>query len=417
MVLSYLWISFFLIGFVVAVIKLCLGDVMIFKTMVDGIFETANTGVTISIGLVGTMSLFLGLMQIGERAGAVNLLSRIVGPFFNKLFPGVPRNHPAMGHMMMNFSANMLQLDNAATPFGLKAMASLQELNPQKDTATDAQIMFMVLHASGLSLIPVTVIAQRVAKGSANPTDIFIPCVIATFAATMVGMVLTAFRQRFSFRQWKAIILFGLSVSLCLAGMAVFLRNLSPTNADRFSTLLSTILIMLLFITFILGGLYKKIPVFDTFIEGAKQGFEVAIKIIPYLVGLLVAISILRTSGVFDYIVQGAQWFFAKLGINTDFVPALPTALMRPFSGGASRAMMLQMMDKSMGPIYGPDTFVGRLACMFQGSSETTFYVVALYFGSVNITKTRYAIPTSLLADLAGVVTAIIVAYNWPWGN
>lgn len=413
MVLNFLWIGFFLVGFVVALIKLCMGDVVVFKTIMDGIFETAKAGVDISLGLIGVMSLFLGFMQIGEKAGVINLLSRIVGPFFNKLFPGVPRNHPAMGHMMMNFSANLLQLDNAATPFGLKAMESLHELNPKKDTASDAQIMFLVLHASGLSIIPVSVIAQRVIVGSKNATDIFIPCVICTFVATMVAMTIAAFRQHFSRRQWVSITIFGVFGSLCLAGLAVFLRHLSNENATIFSNVLSTGLIMLLFISFILGGMYKKIAVYDAFIDGAKQGFDVAVKIIPYLVAMLVAISVLRNSGVFDYIIHGAQWFFAQIGINTDFVPALPTALMRPFSGGASRAMMIDAMRN---PVYGPDSFVGRLSCMFQGSSDTTFYVVALYFGSVGIKNSRYAIPVSLLADLAGVVTAIIVAYNWPWG-
>lgn len=411
MVLNFLWIAFFLVAFVVAVIRLCMGDVVVFKTIIDGVFETAKTGVDISLGLIGVMSLFLGFMQIGERAGAINVLSRIVGPFFSKLFPGVPRNHPAMGHMMMNFSANLLQLDNAATPFGLKAMESLQELNKDKETASDAQIMFMVLHASGLSIIPVSVIAQRVIVGSKNATDIFIPCVICTFVATMVAMIIAAFKQHFSGQQWRAIIIFSLVGSLCLGGLAAFLRHLSTDHATIFSNVLSTGLIFLLFVVFILGGMYKKIAVYDAFIDGAKQGFDVAVRIIPYLVGMLVAISVLRNSGVFDYIMQGAQWFFAQLGINTDFVPALPTALMRPFSGSGSRAMMIDAMKAN-----GPDSFVGRLSCMFQGSSDTTFYVVALYFGSVGIKRTRYAIPASLLADLAGIITAIIVAYNWPWG-
>ncbi|AXY74580.1 hypothetical protein D3H65_11575 [Paraflavitalea soli] len=411
MVLNFLWIAFFLIAFVVALIRLCMGDVVVFKTIIDGVFETAKTGVDISLGLIGVMALFLGFMQIGERAGAINVLSRIVGPFFSKLFPGVPRNHPAMGHMMMNFSANLLQLDNAATPFGLKAMESLQELNKDKETASDAQIMFMVLHASGLSIIPVSVIAQRVIVGSKNATDIFIPCVICTFVATMVAMIITAFKQHFSSRQWMAIIIFSLVGSLVLGGLAFFLRHLSTEHATIFSNVLSTGLIFLLFVVFILGGMYKKIAVYDAFIDGAKQGFDVAVRIIPYLVGMLVAISVLRNSGVFDYIMQGARWFFAQLGVNTDFVPALPTALMRPFSGSGSRAMMIDAMKAN-----GADSFVGRLSCMFQGSSDTTFYVVALYFGSVGIKRTRYAIPASLLADLAGIITAIIVAYNWPWG-
>lgn len=413
MALNFLWIIFFLIAFIVALIRLAMGDTQVFKNLVDGIFDSANTSVQISIGLIGIMSLFLGFLNIGERAGAINVLSRVVGPFFGKLFPELPKNHPAMGHMMMNFSANLLGLDNAATPFGLKAMQSLQETNPNKETASNAQIMFMVLHASGLTLIPVSIIAQRVILKSQNPTEIFIPCLIATFAATMVAMSVTAFWQKFSRKQWIAILSVGVIGSILLVGLTVFLRHyLSNEAASKFSTLVSNALILLVFIVFILGGLYKRIHVYDAFIDGAKQGFEVAVKIIPYLVGMLVAISVLRTSGVFDYIIQGLSWVFASLGFNTDFVPALPTALMKPFSGSGSRAMMLDVFKN---PMYGPDSFAGRLASVFQGSSDTTFYIVALYFGSVGIKNTRYAVPAALIADLAGIITAIVIAYNWPW--
>ena len=411
MALNFLWIFFFLIAFVVALIRLAQGDTQVFKNLVDGIFDSANTSVQISIGLIGIMSLFLGFLNIGERAGAINVLSRVVGPFFGKLFPELPKNHPAMGHMMMNFSANLLGLDNAATPFGLKAMQSLQETNPNKDTASNSQIMFMVLHASGLTLIPVAIIAQRVIMKSQNPTEIFIPCLIATFAATMVAMSVTAFWQKFNRKQWITIIAVGVLGTTFLVGLTVFLRYyLTNEAASKFSTLVSNGLILLVFIVFILGGLYKRIHVYDAFIDGAKQGFDVAIKIIPYLVGMLVAISVLRTSGVFDYIIQGLSWVFSSMGMKTDFVSALPTALMKPFSGSGARAMMLDVFKTQ-----GPDSFAGRLASVFQGSSDTTFYIVALYFGSVGIKNTRYAVPAALLADLAGIIVAIVIAYNWPW--
>lgn len=410
MVLNIIWIGFFLIAFVVALIRLAMGDTEVFKNIMDGVFETANTAVTISIGLIGIMSLFLGFMNIGEKAGAINFLSRLVGPFFRHLFPDLPRNHPAMGHMMMNFSANMLGLDNAATPFGLKAMESLQESNPVKDTASNAQIMFMVLHASGLTLIPVSIIAQRVILKSNDPTSIFIPCLIVTFVATMVAMSITALYQHFSRKQWIAIISLALAGSVIIAGVGVYLKSLSLEDASIFSKIVSNGLILLIFILFLLGGIWKKVQVYDAFIEGAKQGFDIAVKIIPYLVAMLVAISVFRSCGAFDYIIQGLSWVFASLGMNTDFVPALPTAVMRPFSGSGARGLMIETMTT-----YGPDSFVGRLACIFQGTADTTFYIVALYFGSVGVKKTRYAIPVSLLADLAAVITAIIVAYNWPW--
>lgn len=411
MVLSYLWIGFFLITFVIACSRLIMGDAMIFKVLIDGVFESAKTGVELSLGLIGIMSLFLGFMSVGERAGAINFLSRIVGPFLQKLFPEVPRNHPAMGHMMMNFSANLLGLDNAATPFGLKAMQSLQELNEKKDTASNAQIMFMVLHASGLVIIPVSIIAMRVSVHSKNATEVFIPCVIGTFVATMVAMSITALKQKFSRSQWTTIALFGGSISVLLGFFAWFMRHmLSNSGAVTFSNVVSNGLIFLIFVVFILGGLYKRINIFESFVEGAKQGFEVAVRIIPYLVGMLVAIGLLRNSGAFDYAMNGLRWFFTMLGMNTDFVPSIPTALMKPFSGNGSRGLMVEAMNQ-----YGPDSFVGRLVCVIQGSADTTFYIVAVYFGSVGIKNTRYAVPAALLADLAGIITAIIVTYNWPW--
>ena len=405
MALNFIWIAFFLIAFIIAFIKLVFfGDTEIFKTIVDGVFDSANTSVQISIGLIGVMSLFLGFMNIGEKAGAVGFMSRIVGPFFRKLFPEVPKNHPAIGHMMMNFSANLLNLDNAATPFGLKTMQSLQELNPQKDTASNAQIMFMVLHASGLTLIPISVIAQRAIMKSSDPTLIFIPCMIATFAATAVGMIAVSIKQRINLLNPVVIGWIG-TISLLIGAMVYFFR-MHPGKIDIFSKVVSNGLILLLFIGFIIGGLVKKINVYEAFIDGAKQGFDVAIKIIPFLVGMLVAISVLRNCGVFDYVIQSFTWFFGSLGINTDFVKALPTALMRPLSGSASRAMMLDTMKQ-----YGADSFPSLVSGVMQGSSDTTFYIVALYFGSVGIKKTRYAVPAALLADLAGVITAITVSY------
>ena len=407
MALNIIWISFFLIAFIVALVKLLFfGETQIFKTIVDGVFDSAKTGVDISIGLIGILSLFLGFMSVGEKAGAINFLSRIVGPFFSRLFPDLPRNHPAMGHMMMNFSANLLGLDNAATPFGLKAMQSLQDVNPDKETASNPQIMFMVLHASGLTLIPVSIIAQRVILKSENPTAIFIPCLMATFIATVTAMTVVAIKQRINLFK-PVIILWVGGITLLLALFVFYMRYyLTKDGVTTFSNILSNGLIFLIFIVFILGAVWKKVNVFDSFIEGAKQGFETAVRIIPYLVGMLVAISVLRSCGVFDYMIQGLSSLFAAMGFNTDFVPALPTALMKPLSGSGARAMMITTMTQ-----YGPDSFQGLLACVFQGSADTTFYIVALYFGSVGIKNTRYAIPASLIADLAGVIAAIAIAY------
>jgi spore maturation protein SpmA len=405
MALNLLWIIFFLLAFITALIRLIFfGDTEIFKTIVDGVFDSSGTSVQIAIGLIGVMALFLGFMNVGEKAGAVNFLSRIIGPFFSKLFPEVPKNHPSMGHMVMNFSANLLGLDNAATPFGLKAMQSLQELNPQKDTASNAQIMFMVLHASGLTIIPVSIIAQRAILKSNDPTSIFIPCMIATFAATVVALIVVAIKQKINLFQ-PAILLWVGGISILISVLVFFLR-VHSNIIDSFSKVFSNGLIILLFAVFIVGGMVRRINVYEAFIEGAKQGFQVAITIIPYLVAMLVAISVLRSCGVLDFIIQGIGSFFRFLHVNTDFVPALPTALMRPLSGAAGRGMMISTMTQ-----YGPDSFVGRLSCVFQGTADSTFYIAALYFGSVGINKIRYAIPAALIADLAAIVTAILVSY------
>ncbi len=405
MALNLLWILFFLLAFVTALIRLIFfGDTEIFKTMVDGVFDAAGTSVQIAIGLIGVMALFLGFLNIGEEAGAVNFLSRIIGPFFHKLFPEVPKNHPSMGHMVMNFSANLLGLDNAATPFGLKAMKSLQELNPSSDTASNAQIMFMVLHASGLTIIPVSIIAQRAILKSNDPTSIFIPCMIATFAATVVALTVVALRQKINLFQ-PVILLWVGSISIAI-GLLVYFLRVHSSYIDPFSKVFSNGLILLLFVVFIIGGMVRRINVYESFIEGAKQGFQVAVTIIPYLVAMLVAISVLRSCGILDLITQGIGSFFHLLGVNTDFVPALPTALMRPLSGAAGRGMMISTMTQ-----YGPDSFVGKLACVFQGTADSTFYIAALYFGSIGINKIRYAIPAALIADLAAIVTAILVSY------
>ncbi|PHX74167.1 MAG: spore maturation protein [Chitinophagaceae bacterium] len=409
MALNFIWFAFFILAFVIALFKwIVTGDVLIFKTITDGIFKSAGDSVDLSFKLIGIMTLFLGFMNIGEKAGAIRFLSRIVGPFFSRLFPEVPPKHPAMGHMMMNFSANLLGLDNAATPFGLKAMESLQTLNPNKETASNAQIMFLVLHASGLTLVPISIIAMRasVTPPALNPTDIFIPCMIATFAATIAALSIVSYRQKINLFQ-PVMIGWILGISILIGLLIAYLKIfLNQQGIEQFSTVLSNGLILLIFFVFLVGGMYKKVNVFESFIEGAKGGFEIAIKIIPYLVAMLVAISVLRTSGAFELITSGLVNLFSSLGFDTNFVTALPTALMKPLSGSGARAMMIDTMNT-----YGADSFAGRLAGIFQGSSDTTFYVVAVYFGSIGIKNTRYSIPSMLLADLVGILTAIGIAY------
>jgi spore maturation protein SpmA/spore maturation protein SpmB len=419
MALSRIWSAFIIVAIVVASIK-CIfsGQTAIFNWMVigkaddplnplklDGMIETCWTAVNICLKLIGIMALFMGFMSIAERAGGIRLLSRIIAPFFSKLFPDVPKGHPATGHMVMNFSANLLGLDNAATPFGLKAMESLQELNPSKDVASNAQIMFLCLHASGLTLIPVSIIAIRASLNSANPTEIFIPCMIATFVATMAAMFIVSFKQKISLLQ-PAILVWILSISAIIAALVLYLVTLSTEGLQSFSGILSNGLILLIFLLIIGGGLYKKIDVFDSFIEGAKGGFETAVKIIPYLVGMLIAISLLRTSGTFDIIINGLKSVCTALGADSRFIDGIPTALIRPLSGGGARGMMVDTITT-----HGADSFAGRLSSILQGSSDTTFYVVAVYFGAVNIKNTRYAIGAMLLADLVGVCTAIGLCY------
>ncbi len=372
---------------------------------VDGIIETCKVAVNICMGLIGIMALFMGFMGIAEKAGGINVLSRIIGPFFSKIFPDLPKGHPAMGHMMMNFSANLLGLDNAATPFGIKAMESLQEINPTKERASNAQIMFLCLHASGLTLIPVSIIALRAGTKAANPTDIFIPCMIATFAATMAAMFIVSFKQKINLLQPVVLAWIG-GLSAIIAGLVVYIKTLNSDHVQSFSGILSNGLILVIFLLIILGGLYKKIDVFDAFIQGAKGGFDTAVRIIPYLVGMLVAISMLRNSGAFDVLINGLKQLFAALGADTRFVDGLPTAIIKPFSGGGARGMMVDTMKT-----YGADSFAGRLSCILQGSSDTTFYVIAVYFGSISVKNTRYAVGAMLLADLVGIITSVLLCY------
>ena len=381
-------------------------DVKIYRIQAsDGVISTSKTAVDICIGLIGIMTLFMGFMSIAEKAGGINFLSRLIQPFFSKLFPEVPKGHPSFGHMMLNFSANLLGLDNAATPFGLKAMESLQTLNPNKDKASNAQIMFLCLHASGLTLIPVSIIAIRASMKSATPTDIFLPCMIATFFATMAAMIIVSFKQKINLLQPVVLAYLG-GISAIIALLVMFLVRLNKEELDDFSKLLSNGIILLIFLLIVLGGIYKKINIFDAFIEGAKEGFYTCVKIIPYLVGILIAISLLRTSGVFDIIIDGMKYLANLSHLDTRFVDGLPTALIKPLSGSGARGMMVDTMQT-----FGPDSFQGRLSAILQGSSDTTFYVIAVYFGAVSIRDTRYTVGAMLLADLVGVITYILLAY------
>jgi spore maturation protein SpmA/spore maturation protein SpmB len=419
MALSRIWSGFILIAILVASIKcFFFGQTEIFNWMiigkagdagnplkVDGVIETCWTAVNICLKLIGIMALFMGFMSIAERAGGIRLLSKIIGPFFAKLFPGVPEGHPATGHMVMNFSANLLGLDNAATPFGLKAMESLQELNPDKDTASNAQIMFLCLHASGLTLIPVSIIAIRASLNSANPTEIFIPCMVATFVATLAAMFIVSFKQKINIFQ-PIILSWVMGLSAVIALMVWYLTRLSAAGLQSFSGILSNGLLLLIFFLIVLGGVYKKIDVFDAFIDGAKGGFDTAIRIIPFLVGMLIAISLLRTSGTFDMVINGLKAVCTYFHTDSRFIDGIPTALIRPLSGGGARGMMVDTIST-----HGADSFAGRLSSILQGSSDTTFYVIAVYFGSVNVKNTRYAIGAMLLADLVGVITSVTLAY------
>lgn len=406
MVLNYIWVAFFLIAFAVALIKLIVfGDVEVFPAMLQSTFDMARTGLEISIGLAGIMSLWLGLMKIGEKGGMVPILSRIVGPFFSRLFPSVPRNHPAAGSIIMNFSANILGLDNAATPLGLKAMSELQEINPDKDTASDAQIMFLVLNASGLTIIPISILADRAMLGSVNPTSIFIPTLIATFCSTFIGLLYVCLRQRINLFD-RVLLGYILLMVAFIGGIVYYFSRLSPQEVQQQSSVFTGVIIFSIIVSFISLGLKNRIPVFETFIEGAKEGFGISIRIIPFLVGILVAIGVFRASGVLTYVEEGVTFGLVSLGVNADFAPALPVGLLKPLSGQGARGMMIEVSKE-----FGPDSFVGNMASIFRGCAETTFYVLALYFGSIGVRKTRYAVTGGLIADAAGLAGGIFAGY------
>ena len=406
MVLNYIWIAFFVISFVIALCKLIfMGDTAVFTDMMTASTTSAKSAFELSLGLTGVLSLWMGIMKIGEKGGLVAALARVLSPVLCKIFPDVPKGHPAMGTMFMNFSANMLGLDNAATPMGLKAMQELQELNPKKDTASNPMIMFLVLNTSGLTLIPVSVLTFRTQMGAANPTDIFLPILLATTVATLVGLLVTSIYQRINLFN-RTMVLFLLGVCLFIAGGTWGMMQLSQVRIEALSTSLAGVTLFSIIILFILSGVKAKINVYEAFIEGAKDGFGTAVRIIPYLIAILVAIAVFRASGGMDVVMDGIAWCAAALGADTDFVGALPTAIMKPLSGSGARGMMVDAMNT-----YGADSFAGRLACIFQGATDTTFYILAVYFGSVGIKKTRHALTCGLLADLAGIIAAIAVGY------
>lgn len=406
MVLNYIWIAFFIIAFVVALMKLIfMGDTAVFPAMMNSTFEMSKTAFEISLGLTGVLSLWLGIMKIGERGGIVNALARMLSPVFTKLFPDIPKGHPVTGSIFMNISANMLGLDNAATPLGLKAMEQLQALNEKKDTATNSMIMFLVLNTSGLTLIPVSIMAYRAQLGAAQPTDVFIPILLATFFSTLAGIVVTSLYQKTNLLN-KGILLTLLGACVMVAGIIWGFDRMDKEQMNLVSTSVANILLMSIIIAFICAGVRKKVNVYDVFIEGAKEGFHTAVRIIPYLVAILVGVAVFRASGAMDMLIAGIRWFVELCGGNTDFAGALPTALMKPLSGAGARGIMVDTMTT-----YGADSFVGRLSCIFQGSTDTTFYILAVYFGSIGVRYTRHAVVCGLLADLAGVIAAIGIAY------
>lgn len=406
MILNYIWIAFFLVAFVVAAGRLVIGgDTQVFTDIINASFDSAKTGFEISIGLTGILSLWLGIMKIGERGGVVQAFARVASPVFSKLFPGIPKDHPATGSIFMNLSANLLGLDNAATPMGLKAMQQLQELNSKKEAASDAMIMFLCVNASGLTLIPVTIMMYRAQMGAANPSDVFLPIMLATFTSTLVAILAVCVKQRINILQRNLLLFFGGLIAF-IVGLVLLFRSMPQEEVSLYSTLFANTLLFTIICGFIVSGLRKRINVYDAFIEGAKEGFQTAITIIPYLVAILVGVGVFRASGAMDFLIDGVRMGVAAIGLNTDFVEALPTILMKPLSGSGARGMMLDAMNT-----YGADSFVGRLSAIVQGSCDTTFYVVALYYGSVGIRDTRYTVPCALLADLAGAIAAITMAY------
>lgn len=406
MVLNYIWLAFFLTAFAVASVRLIFfGDTTVFPDIINSTFASSKTAFEISLGLTGVLSLWLGIMKIGEMGGVVNWFARILSPLFSKLFPDIPKGHPVTGSIFMNLAANMLGLDNAATPLGLKAMEGLQELNPRKDTASNPMIMFLVLNTSGLTIIPISIMVYRAQMGAAQPTDVFVPILLATFFSTLAGIITVSLYQRINLLN-RTILLFLGGASLFIAGIIWFFTTLSRQQIDTYSTTTANVFLFVIIIGFIIAGMRKRINVYDAFVEGAKEGFTTAVRIIPYLVAILVGIGVFRASGCMDYLIRGVAKLTELCGINSDFVGALPTALMKPLSGSGARGLMVDAMST-----YGADSFIGRMACVFQGSTDTTFYILAVYFGSVDITRTRHAVPCGLLADLAGVLAAIFICY------
>ena len=406
MVLNYIWLAFFLTAFAVASVRLIFfGDTTVFPDIINSTFASSKTAFEISLGLTGVLSLWLGIMKIGEMGGVVNWFARILSPLFSKLFPDIPKGHPVTGSIFMNLAANMLGLDNAATPLGLKAMEGLQELNPRKDTASNPMIMFLVLNTSGLTIIPISIMVYRAQMGAAQPTDVFVPILLATFFSTLAGIITVSLYQRIT-QLNRTILLFLGGASLFIAGIIWFFTTLSRQQIDTYSTTTANVFLFVIIIGFIIAGMRKRINVYDAFVEGAKEGFTTAVRIIPYLVAILVGIGVFRASGCMDYLIRGVAKLTELCGINSDFVGALPTALMKPLSGSGARGLMVDAMST-----YGADSFIGRMACVFQGSTDTTFYILAVYFGSVGITRTRHAVPCGLLADLAGVLAAIFICY------
>ena len=404
MVLNYIWIAFFVIAFVVALVRLVFwGDLEVFPAIINSTFDSSKTAFDISLGLTGILSLWLGIMKIGEQGGVINLFSRILGPLFSKLFPDIPKGHPVTGSIFMNLAANMLGLDNAATPLGLKAMEGLQELNPRKDTASNPMIMFLVLNTSSLTLIPISIMVYRAQLGAAQPTDVFVPILLATFFSTLAGIITVSLYQRINLLN-RTILLFLGGTSLLIGGIIYFFTTLGRAQIDAYSTTFANVFLFVIIIGFILAGVRKKINVYNAFVDGAKEGFQTAVRIIPYLVAILVSIGVFRASGSMDFLIQGISSLIDWCGIDNQFVGALPTALMKPLSGSGARGLMVDAMST-----YGADSFVGRLACIFQGSTDTTFYILAVYFGSVGITKTRHALPCGLLSDIAGILAAIFI--------
>ena len=406
MVLNYIWLAFFLTAFAVASVRLIFfGDTTVFPDIINSTFASSKTAFEISLGLTGVLSLWLGIMKIGEMGGVVNWFARILSPLFSKLFPDIPKGHPVTGSIFMTLAANMLGLDNAATPLGLKAMEGLQELNPRKDTASNPMIMFLVLNTSGLTIIPISIMVYRAQMGAAQPTDVFVPILLATFFSTLAGIITVSLYQRINLLN-RTILLFLGGASLFIAGIIWFFTTLSRQQIDTYSTTTANVFLFVIIIGFIIAGMRKRINVYDAFVEGAKEGFTTAVRIIPYLVAILVGIGVFRASGCMDYLIRGVAKLTELCGINSDFVGALPTALMKPLSGSGARGLMVDAMST-----YGADSFIGRMACVFQGSTDTTFYILAVYFGSVGITRTRHAVPCGLLADLAGVLAAIFICF------